>query len=901
MKPIGRPPRAFAPPSSSKIARPAAADEVASAHSFAFSPFRKVMLASGAESGFVSRIPYHLFSMLDRIESLRPKMRSLSDSRIKKTMGELKARRARGASLKSLVPEAFALIREASRRVLGKEHREVQLLAGMALVDRAVAQLRTGEGKTLVAALAASLFALDGKGCHVATTNGYLAERDANELTPLYEMLGLTVGVSRSLGQTSDDKRSAYAADITYAHADTLGFDWLDDQLIYRPEWRMQRGLAYAIVDEADDVLLDTAEQPMVLCSQPESDDQLAARRSAVRLAEEIARELDPQRDLRLSYKRERWSPHLSEEGVAHLELLIARRLAIAPRDVWSPSNAALIHQVLKALEAEHSVRQGEAYIGDPEKVVLVSATTGHAQPGSRLRHGLMDAVLHKEGREIERELLPVGQITYQSYFNMYGQLSGMTGTARGGRTELKENYELKVIEVPPHLPPRRVDLPDLFFPHPAPRLLAAIADAIERHASGQPVLISTTSVTESKEVSERLADPVLLLADVAVSSERLFDEALRRLPEPPKPKPQGARARRSYVRERFAEHPAAARAFAELLESKGLPAVQLLSAEKGLDHRLLNAETEAEEAAIIARAGERGAITVATQMAGRGTDIGLGEDVEELGGLHVISIGHKANRRKDEQAIGRAGRHGERGSSRFYVAPTDAVFSFLPAREMRALCARLGADEIRQPEGALVRAFQRAIAKAQDRAENELAYARMINTRYDSFIHRLRLQLIAEREEVLEANDLPELVHTWLKADLSRAISEPGDAVRTFFRELDPTLAVPERSSPRELEALLTRTLDALIERKKEARGEADGAFRQYIRDMFLYTMDQAWTAYLDGKDDLRRQAVLEMHRDGNPYVEFAKSASVGFRELGEHVRREIMSRYRFHLRITP
>jgi preprotein translocase subunit SecA len=878
-------------PVATSIARPSTSATPASRT--AFGPLRTLALASGVESGFVSRVPLAFFSTLRSIEALRPKMARLSDQGIQDAVEALRARRARGASLRSLVPETFALVREASRRTLQKEHREVQLLAGLALVDRAVAQLRTGEGKTLVAALAASLFALDGKGCHVATTNGYLAERDAGDLLPLYRALGLSVGVSKAIGQTPDEKRAAYAADITYAHADTFGFDWLDDQVVYRTEWRMQRGLHYAVVDEADDVLLDTADQPMVLAGAPESDEALEARRKIVGLAEEIADRLDPRRDLRLSYHRERWRPVLSDRGVASLEEAIAGRLSIPPRTVWSDAQAPLIHQVLKALEARHSVKEGEQYIGDTERVVLVSSTTGHAQPGSRLRHGLMDAVLSKEGRNIERELLPVGQITYQSFFNMYGRLSGMTGTARGGREELRDIYGLKVIEVPPHRPSQRIDLPDLFFPHPAPRLLSAIADVLDRHSRGQPVLVSTNSVTESKAVSARLIDPSILLADVAVSSSRLFETARALLGG----SATGEGDRHAFVRRRLTENPRGARAFAEFLEQKGLPAMRIFAAKKGTVHRLLNAETEAEEASIIARAGERSAITVATQMAGRGTDITLAEGVEDLGGLHVVCIGHKTNRRKDEQAIGRAGRHGERGSSQFFVSPTDAVFSFLAARRMRALCAELGADEIRQPTGMLRRAFEKAIALAQERAEHDLAYQRVIGTRYDSVTQLQRRRLIAEREGVLHAVDLPERVHGWMIEALERADSP--EAVRAFFQKLDPRIRVPDEAiaDRQKLRALLDASIAHQIEDTKRARGEDDAAFRQYVRDMFLYTIDRAWAGYLDDQDEVRRQAVLETYRDANPYVEFVFGSVERFAQLREEVQGEIVSRYMFHL----
>jgi preprotein translocase subunit SecA len=849
------------------------------------------MLASGAESAFCSRVPLSYFSTLARIESLRTEVMGLDDEGLKAAVADLRLRRAEGAALQSLIPETFALVREACRRTLGKEHRGVQLLAGMALVDRAVAQLRTGEGKTLVAALSAVLFALDGKGCHVATTNGYLAERDRETLAPLYAALGLTVGVAR-FGQTPQDKRAAYAADITYAHADTLGFDWLDDQLVYRPEWRVQRGLAYAIVDEADDVLLDTAEQPMVLCGAPETDEELEARKSSVGLAYEIADELETGRDVRLFYTRERWRPRLTDEGIVSLESALARRLAIDPSEAWSAANAPLIHEVSKALEARYAVRAGEQYIGADDNVVLVSATTGHLQPGSRLRHGLMDAVMRKEGRDLERELSPAGLIGYPSFFNMYGHLSGMTGTARHGRKELRDNYGLSVIEIPPHKPSRRDDLPDLFFPHPAPRLCAALADAIQRIERGQPVLISTDSVADSKSVSERLADPLLVLADLALSSQGLLHEASRRLG----PITGGTeRERHAHAVELLRADPSGARSFADFLEGKGVPARAMLGRANGVDHRLLNAETEAKEAAIIARAGERGALTIATQMAGRGTDIALAEGVEELGGLHVLCIGHKANRRKDEQAIGRGGRHGERGSSQFFVAPTDAVFSFLPARVMRDLCRDWRGDEIRQPSGAFLRRLRRSIVDAQERAEVELAHARTINSRFDAVFHLKRRGMLAERDQVLESRELPERVHHWLLEDLASAREISPDAVRSLFRDLDPDICVPDAAGREALDALLAATLERQIARTRVARGEDDDAFRQYVRDMFLYTMDRAWISFLEERDELVRQA---LHATRDPFSELAFSASDRFELLRAQVRDEIVSRYKFHLR---
>lgn len=871
-------------------------------------------LTLGIPQQFHSRVPASHLAELNKIRRLRPQLLRLTDAQLSERFQAIGARLQKGEPPARFMAEALAIAREVSRRTLKKEPYEVQLLGALALATGHVAQLKTGEGKTLTGALAASFQALHKKGVHVVTTNAYLAERDALELTPLYQGLGLTVGVTKSMGQSYDEKRVAYAQDITYGHCSTLAFDWLEDQVWWRRDWRVQRDLAFAIVDEADDVLLDTAQQPLVLCGAPESGELPPNRREELRLANEIIQAIDPERHLKIYFEREKRRPTLNASGFDALERAMAEKVGVAPNDVWSARFNGLHFQVQKALEARYSVVLGKDFIEDQQQLTLVSST-GHPAPGSRLRHGLMNAVLTDRGQTPEPELSVIGMISYQSYYNMYGKLAGITGTSRGAKEELRDLYRLSVIEIPTHKPVARVDEPDRYFPHPGPRTLAAVADVLESHQKGTPVLVSTISVNASKHFGRRLADPLLTFVDVAVSSRPMFmavaglvtgGERLKaELEVAPGASPE---ALATQLRALLAEDPPAQARVAHLLEGLGLPAQRILAAKDGVPHRVLNAETHQEEVEIYAQAGQLGAITVATQMAGRGVDIPVSPEALLQGGLRIIGVEHKTNRRQDDQARGRSGRQGQVGSSVFYVSPADEVFSYLPAHRLRQLCSLLPTDRIEAPAPSLTKAWQSAIEGSQRRAELVNEMDRRRNVKLDGVIELQRRFLRNVREEILDEPKLVDHVRSWVHEDLERDLTAPGPvdrglAIGRYLALLGitaPELAQPHTPLPL-VHARLDQEMDRMITGTKMARNEDDVAFNQYLRDMILFNLDAAWVLHLQNQEQNKGTAYLAAYADRDPYLEHTKNASDDFRAMEREVRETVVGRFLHHLSSHP
>lgn len=887
------------------------------------SPSHALALTLGLDNGFKSRVPMRYLGWLSQVRAQRASLLQLTDVELRQRFDAVRAQVRAGTPVRSVLPEAFALIRETSRRVLGKEHYEVQLLAAMTLVDGNVAQLKTGEGKTLSAGLAAALLALEGKGCHVVTTNSYLAARDAEDLRPLFQALGLSVGVVDSAGQSYDQKREAYAADLTYGHCNTFAFDWLEDQVWWRDEWRVQRPLHAAIVDEVDDVLLDSAQQPLVLCGAPVPGENLEQKKSVLRLASEIASELDRPENVALYFEGENRIPKITDEGITRLQTLIADKQGLPDeaQAVWQAENANLLLQVKKALEARYAVQSGKEYIREEGELVLVSETTGHPNPGGRLRHGLHEAVMVKEGREVEPELSTIGLISYQHYFGAYQKLAGTTGTARGGKDELRDLYGLQVVEVPTNKPVARVDEPDAFYPHPALRDLAAVADVLRTHQTGQPVLVSTIHVNASKHLSARLARPLLALADVMVSSEPLLAKTLPLLEGGAELLAAGPRGRSEDERralapavlERLEQDREGAGRVAQFLEEKGLPAGLILAHAAGIPHKTLNAETHREEAAIIGAAGQRDAVTVATQMAGRGVDIPLGEGVKELGGLRVVAIEHKTNPRKDDQARGRAGRQGTPGASRFYVSPSDEVFSFLPAHKLRSLAAQLSADVVAAPKGSLRRAWEGAVEHAQKRAELNKEVERRRSTKLDKIIRTQRQSIMETRREILSSSELAEHLRGWtherlfeLAAQLTsgdpRARKlEPAEARQVLFTLSPDGARAP--SGPITFDELLAHAdqlIDELSAASMRHAGQDEAAFNQYLRDTTLFTLDQAWVAYLLEQEHQKGTAYLAAYGERDPWVEYTQQAATAFQAMAQDVRRAVADRFMFHLATT-
>jgi|GEM_PF-1459902 len=861
-------------------------------------PWRALSLTLGLEGGFAGRVPLADLRMLGQIRELKAELTPLTDAALRERFDRLRTRAKSGTALISILPEVLAVIRETSRRVLHKEPYEVQILAALALSQGKLAQLKTGEGKTLAAGLASAALALSGQGAHVATSNGYLAERDAEDLTPLFSALGLSVGVAKSWGQTYEEKRAAYAADITYAHADTLAFDWIEDQTWWQRDWRVQRPLHAVIVDEADEVLLDNANFPLVLCGAPEPAERFEARTALLRSANEIARELDQGQFVRLDHERGKVRPYVTEAGMGEVERLVRQHVGLKTgAEVWTPEQGPLLLSILQALEARHSVLSGKDYIRQDGQLTLVGSGTGRPNPGARLRHGLMDSVLAKEGKAPEQELLPLGAISYPAFFARYAKLSGMTGTTHGRKEELSELYRLTTVEIPTNRPAQRVDEPDAFFPHPAQRMLAAVADVLETHATGQPILVSTVSVRASKEVAARLADPLLCLTDVALSSGPLLAAACALLPRGAELL-SAAHDDPSLLHAAFLANRPAVEAFAKLLDGAGLPAHTLLANAAGVPHRVLNAETHAEEAAIIAAAGKKGAITVATQMAGRGTDIPLSPEVLELGGLRVIGIERKANLRQDEQVRGRAGRQGQPGSSRFYVSLSDEVFTFLPAHQLRALAEKVETSRLDELPSGVVAAYEKALAKAQERGEQENAAGRRQGMRLSGALESSRRRMLGWRDEVLDATDLARSLTEWIAADgvkqATLAHFAPA-AVIELLKRLDPAaaeLAAPAKTAD-ELRAQLTAIVDRRVDAVLLERKEDGPAFNQFLRGLVLSRLDQMWLDHVMSEEDRQREVYLSSFADGDPVVKHEIASLTIFNQSMERTEADIRAAF--------
>jgi preprotein translocase subunit SecA len=871
-------------------------------------------LALGIESGFRSRVPFGHLAKLDRVNALRDVIVALSDEELAATAVRFRERRQAGEPLDSMLPEMFARVREATRRALGIEHFDVQILGGAALESGAIAELATGEGKTITAALAAALFAIEGAGVHVATTNAYLAARDAEKLRPVFERLGFSVGVVRSVDQPRDEKRAAYAKDITYGHAETFAFDWLEDQLVVEEKDQVMRGLANAIVDEADDVLIDTAQMPLILSGAPEDDETFGEKKRLIELADEIVRKLDPKEHLEVEYERDSRTAVLTDAGVERVEALLDEALGAAEKAtfLYTDENIPILHRIQNAIHAHFGLGLDREYVGDRDAVTLVSSATGHPQPKSKWRHGLMEAVTVKEGRTLTPEATLVGEITYQNFFRMYGRLSGMTGTAIGAKEELGLIYGKKVIQIPTHAPVIRADEDDRYFAHPALRNIAAIADLARAHARGQPVLMPTASVEESKRIHERLARPILLVADVAVASPGLLAEARRWIAgaaDLPDPKDEPSRERMAEaIADLLDRDPDGRRRFVDLLESKGVEAAFVLEHLAGFPHEVLNAETHEREAIVISKAGAKGAVTDTTQMAGRGVDIPLGEGVEGLGGLRIIGIGHQTNSRKDAQVRGRAGRQGQPGSSCFYVSPDDAVFSFLPARKVRALAGLLHSDRVEQPKGALLRAWQAAVTEAQDRSEGIGREIRKHITELDAIIQVQRKTIMESRREVLRTPDLMPHITDWILEAAERAMEAAGEVgdggyAPELVKDLLDVIEVDGVPLPRgpmtrdevlsaieaSLGRLATQLEAALAKDANGGRRELEDALKRIVLDTF----DYAWVRYQQQIESMRDAAELHVYRQTDPKVVFRTEASKAFMKMIESARRAVIQRY--------
>ena len=790
-------------------------------------------------------------------------MQALSDDELRAKTEEFKQRYQAGESLEKLLPEAFAVVREGSVRTLGMRHFDVQLIGGMVLNAGKIAEMRTGEGKTLVATLPVYLNALTGKGVHVVTVNDYLAKRDAEWMAKLYNFLGLTVGINLSQ-MKPEDKQEAYAADITYGTNNEFGFDYLRDNMVHSPEQRAQRSLNYALVDEVDSILIDEARTPLIISGQAESDVK------SYKQIDEVAKRLvkqeteDGSGDFWVDEKGQ--SVNFSEAGHEHAEQYLEEAgLLPVGSSLYEAGNISLVHHLNAALRAHNLFHRDQHYVVRDGEIVIVDEFSGRMMPGRRWSDGLHQAVEAKEGVEIQKENQTLASITFQNYFRMYEKLSGMTGTADTEAYEFNQIYGLETVVIPTHRPMQRIDAMDKVYRTATEKYNAVIEDIKECQKKGQPVLVGTTSIENSEIIS------------------------------------------------------------------KALKAAKL-------EHQVLNAKQHEREAHIIAQAGQPGMITIATNMAGRGTDIVLGgnpepeilaveqdekltqaekeqkiaeikanwerlhEQVLNAGGLHIIGTERHESRRVDNQLRGRSGRQGDPGSSRFYLCLEDQLLRIFSGDRVSAIMERLKMPEGEAIEHSMV---TRAIENAQRKVEGRNFDIRKQLLEFDDVANDQRKVIYEQRNELLEAADIGETVAAMRYDVLNDIISNyiPPGSVEELWEipglenaiEAETGLELPigqwlEENPDLHEESLRERVMNVANESyaAKEILASAEN-MRQFERSVMLQSLDNHWREHLAALDHLRQGIHLRSYAQKNPKQEYKREAFELFEGLLNTIKSEV------------
>ncbi|MBA3504503.1 MAG: preprotein translocase subunit SecA [Betaproteobacteria bacterium] len=798
------------------------------------------------------------------INALEPAISALSDDALVAKTGELKGRVASGEALEQVLPEAFAIVREASKRALQMRHFDVQLLGGMALHNGKIAEMRTGEGKTLVATLPAYLNALTGKGVHIVTVNDYLAQRDADWMGRIYKFLGLTVGVNLSQ-MNHADKQVAYNADITYGTNNEFGFDYLRDNMVFAPSERVQRALHYAIVDEVDSILIDEARTPLIISGQADDNVDLYYRLNE--LVPKLTRQAEEKGTGDFWVDEKAHQVLLSEEGHEKAEAVLAHAgLIPVGSSLYDAHNISLVHHLYAGLRAHALYHRDQHYVVQNGEVVIVDEFTGRLMSGRRWSDGLHQAVEAKEGVPIQRENQTLASITFQNYFRMYGKLAGMTGTADTEAFEFQQIYHLETVVIPTHMPMVRKDANDLVYRTFQEKVDAIVADIKDCFDRGQPVLVGTTSI----ENSELLA---------------------------------------------------------KSLEKEKLP------------HQVLNAKQHAREAEIVAQAGKTKSVTIATNMAGRGTDIVLGGSLEPTilklrddpalpldekerqierlrsewqvrhdqvvaaGGLHIVGTERHESRRIDNQLRGRAGRQGDPGSSRFFLSLEDPLLRIFGGERLGVIMQKLKMPEGEPIEHGIV---NRSIAKAQNRVESRNFDIRKQLLEYDDVANDQRRVIYQQRNELLEGEDVADTIRNMVRGQIE-------DTVKTYV----PVETVEEQWDLPALETALAGdyqitapvaewlkddsdlTDEALRERIVEIASQAwqeretqVGAelMRQFERSLMLQTLDHHWRDHLAALDHLRQGIHLRGYAQKNPKQEYKREAFELFSDMLDRIKKDVV-----------
>lgn len=757
----------------------------------------------------------------EQINPLEASLKNLSDASLAHKTVEFKNRLANGETLDDILPEAFAVVREASRRVLGMRQYDVQLIGGMVLHSGNIAEMCTGEGKTLVAVAPVYLNALEGKGAHVITVNDYLAKRDSEWMGQVYKFLGLSVGlIVHDLD--FNQRKIAYNSDVTYGTNNEFGFDYLRDNMVTRLDQMVQRPLHYCLIDEVDSILIDEARTPLIISGpgQKSTDMYYTVAKLVPKLEKDV--------DYTIDEKQKTVAP--TEAGVAKMEKLLH------VDNLYDTKNLELNHIFNQALRAETMMKRDRDYVVKDGEVIIVDEFTGRMMYGRRYSDGLHQAIEAKEGCKVERESQTLATITFQNYFRMYDKLAGMTGTAKTEEQEFIKIYGLEVFQIPTNKPIRRVDLPDAIYKTKRGKIRAVVREVKRRHATGQPILIGTTSIEQSEELSHYLK-------------------------------------------------------------------------KEGIVHNVLNAKYHEKEAMIVAQAGQRGQVTIATNMAGRGTDIVLGDGVAELGGLAIIGTERHESRRIDNQLRGRAGRQGDPGSSQFFLSLDDDLLRIFGGDNIKKFMEKMGLDEDEEIKSKMV---SNAIRKAQQRVENRNFETRKYVLEYDDVMNQQRQVLYEQRRRILEGEDMKDQIIRMVDELINHAMNTYADeklypeewdlaglikyCEKYFLVPGEITVEQIEDMSREEIQKLLVKTAHDTYESREKSIGSE--LMRELEKAVMLKVVDAKWMEHLDNMDMLKEGINLRSYGQRNPIVEYKVEAFDMFEEM-EHIIMETIILYMYHIQI--
>ncbi len=783
-----------------------------------------------------------ILPIVDKIEALEPDMEKLSDEQLRAKTDEFKERLSKGETLDDLLVEAYAVVREASKRTIGLRHFRVQLIGGVILHQGRITEMRTGEGKTLVSTLPAYLNALEGKGVHIVTVNDYLAKRDAEWMGQIHQFLGLTVGVILN-SMDNDARREAYGCDITYATNNELGFDYLRDNMVIYKEQLVQRELHYAIVDEVDSVLIDEARTPLIISgSSGKSTKIYEACDNLVRQLKKGTEKELSKMDILMQEDNQETGDYVANEKEKTVNLT-AQGIKKVERffhleNLADPENLEIQHCVNLSLRAHALMHLDKDYVVKDDQVLIVDEFTGRIMPGRRYSDGLHQAIEAKEHVKVKRESKTLATITFQNFFNKYHKKCGMTGTALTEEKEFREIYGMDVVEVPTNLPVQRIDHEDSVYKTKREKLNAIVKDIVESHEKGQPVLVGTITIDASEELSD-------------------------------------------------------------LLKKQGVP------------HKVLNAKFHEMEAEIIADAGVKGAVTIATNMAGRGTDIKLGEGVKELGGLKIIGTERHESRRIDNQLRGRAGRQGDPGESKFYISLEDDLMRLFGSQNLMQMFNSLG-----MPEGEQIqhKMLSKAIERAQKKIEGNNYGIRKNLLEYDQINNEQREIIYAERRKVLDGDNMREdilfMIRQLVEKYVETVIGEVTMPEEWELDELNEILIpmIPVKPLVFDRERFEGMTKKQLIEdlqeeavsiyEKKEAEFPEEEQIREVERVVLLKATDSRWMDHIDDMDQLRQGIGLQAFGQRDPVVEYRLQGYDMFNAMTESIREETV-RMLMHVRI--